>query len=74
MKSRVVLRSVLKGIWVYSLLLWAYIVVSVLLRPESQYYDLSIYVPIRENILAVTAFAVSFVSFVCWQFLERAQE
>jgi hypothetical protein len=74
MKTRVVLGSVLKGIWVYSLLLWVYIVVSVLLRPEWQYFELSVYVPIRENILAVVAFAVSFVSFVGWQYLERAPE
>ena len=72
MKSRVVLLLVLKGVTIYSLLLWAYIVFSVIVHPQWQYFDLSIYVPIRENFLAVFSFAVSFLSFMGWQYLEKS--
>jgi hypothetical protein len=74
MTSRLVLRSVMKGLWIYSLLLWGYIVASVLMRPQWQYFDLSVYVPIHQNILAVVSFAVSFFSFICWQYLKYAHE
>jgi hypothetical protein len=70
MKDKLILRSVLKGLWIYSLLLWGYIVVSVLQNPKRQYFDLSVYVPIQENILAVTAFAASFLFFIGWQYLK----
>ena len=72
MKGRIVLRSVLEGISIYSLLLWAYIVIVVIVRPRSQYFNLSIYVPVQQNILAVIAFAVSFLCFVGWQYLEKS--
>jgi len=74
MNNRLVLLLVLKGVTIYSLLLWVYIVLTVIARPQWQYFNLSIYVPIRENILAVVTFAVSFLCFVGWQYLEKKLE
>ena len=66
------LVPVLKGVCIYSGLLWAYIVFTVIVRPEWQYFDLSVYIPIHENILAVASFAVSFLCYVSYQYLEKA--
>jgi hypothetical protein len=74
MKSRLFLKSLLKGLWIYSLLLWAYIIVSVFLNHRAQYYPLSVYVPVRQNLLAVVAFAASFLCFIGWQYLEKTSE
>jgi hypothetical protein len=71
MKSTLFLRSLLKGLSIYSLLLWVYIVLSVLHNPGAQYFNLSVYVPVRQNLLAIVAFAVSFLCFIGWQYLEK---
>jgi hypothetical protein len=64
--------SLLKGIWIYSLILWLYIVADNLIYNFAhQYMPLSNYVPIPEDLIAVLAFAVSFLSFVSWEYLRR---
>jgi hypothetical protein len=56
------------GVWIYSLILWAYVVVDSFLFPPYQYLAISNYVPIKQNILADIAFPVSFISFVLWAY------
>jgi hypothetical protein len=63
--------ALLLGIWIYSLVLWAYIVVDSFLFPAYQYLNLSWYVPIHENVLADLAFPVSFISFVLWVYMRE---
>jgi len=72
MKSRAILLLVLKGVTIYSLLLWAYLSLSVIVHPQWQFFNLSIYIPIHEDVLALVSFAVSFVSFIGWQYLEKS--
>jgi hypothetical protein len=61
--------ALLLGIWIYTLVLWAYIVVDSFLFPAYQYLPISNFVPIRENLLADLAFPVSFVCFVLWAYM-----
>ena len=42
--------------------------------PADQYDQLSIYVPIPQNLLAILAFPVSFVSFIIWEYLKKTSE
>ena len=59
------------GLWIYSFVLWLYIVAALFRFPPSQFEPLSMYVPIRSDLLAVIAFPISFVSFVLWDYLRR---
>ena len=56
------------GVWIYSLILWVYVVLDSFLFPPYQYLAISNYVPIKQNILADIAFPVSFISFVLWAY------
>jgi hypothetical protein len=60
-----------KGLWIYSLILWAFIVVFFFVYPADQLDQLSIYIRIPQNLLAVIAFPVSFVSFIIWEYLRK---
>ncbi len=66
--------SLLKGIWIYSLITWAYIVADMFVFPQYQTLGISKYVPIPQNILADVAFPVSFLSFVYWEYLKKKEE
>jgi hypothetical protein len=64
--------SLLKGVWIYSLILWLYIVVDNLIYNFAHQYDpLSNYVPIPEDLLALLAFAASFLCYLGWDYLGR---
>lgn len=65
--------SLLKGIWIYTLILWAYVVLDTFLFPIYQFQGISKWIPIPQNILADLAFPVSFVSFVMWEYLKRKE-
>ena len=71
MKSRLILRCVLKALSIYLLILWAYVVATVIVRPEWQFYNLTVYLPIHEDIFAMFSFAASFFCFIGWQYLEK---
>ncbi|MGH2639095.1 MAG: hypothetical protein ACRDF4_07435 [Rhabdochlamydiaceae bacterium] len=74
-KSRSMLElkiSLLKGIWIYTLILWAYIVLDMFLFPAYQYLGISKFIPIPENLLADVAFPMSFLSFVAWDYLKKS--
>ena len=63
------LLSILKGIWVWGLLAWVYVVASVL-NPTTapwQTFPLSYYIPLPTNFVGVTSFAVSFIAFILWE-------
>ena len=62
-----------KALWIYSLILWGFIVVFFFAYPSQQYDQLSIYVPIPQNLLAIVAFPVSFVSFIVWEYLKEEE-
>ena len=61
--------ALLLGVWIYSLILWVYIVADSWLFPPYQYMSISNYIPIRQNIIADIAFPLSFVCFVFWVYL-----
>jgi hypothetical protein len=61
--------ALMLGVWIYSLILWAYIVIDSFLFPPYQYLPISNYIPIRENLIADVAFPLSFVCFVYWAYL-----
>lgn len=64
------LVPVFEGVWLYFLLMWGYIAVTIWLYPPTQYLNLSQYVPIKQNLLAVASFGTSFVFFVLWRYLK----
>ena len=66
--------SLLKGIWIYALILWGYIVVDMFVFPPYQYLGISKFIPIPENLLADIAFPTSFLSFVAWDYLKKQYE
>ena len=61
----------LKGIWIYTLILWIYIVGDMFAFPQYQYGAISRFVPIPQNLIAVIAFPVSFLTFVVWEYLRN---
>ena len=63
--------ALFQGVWIYSLILWAYVVIDSFLFPPYQYLAISNYVPIKQNILADIAFPVSFISFVLWVYYRQ---
>lgn len=69
--NRPAILAVLKGLWIYGLVLWAYVVFAVYITPETQTLPLSYYVWIPTDLAGVLAFAVSFASFILWEFLRH---
>jgi len=65
--------SLLKGIWIYGLILWVYVAVDAFLFPEYQFLGISAWIPIPQNILADFAFPISFISFVWWEYLKKKE-
>ncbi|MCL4519339.1 MAG: hypothetical protein M1587_09095 [Thaumarchaeota archaeon] len=65
--------SLLKGIWIYSLIVWVYVVFDMFRFPAYQYLGISMWIPIPENVIADVAFPVSFLCFVAWEYLKRQQ-
>lgn len=63
------LLAFLKAIWIWGLLAWLYVVAIVLnpLTAPSQFWPLSVYVPIPTNLFGVSGFAISFIAFIVWE-------
>jgi hypothetical protein len=70
-QSRALTLAILKGAWIYLLILWAYIVIDMFLFPEYQYLGISRYIPIPENLLADIAFPISLVCFIGWEYMRK---
>ena len=58
----------LKGLWIYTLILWIYIVADMFMFPQYQFDAISRLVPIPQNLIAIIAFPVSFLAFVGWEY------
>ena len=67
------LVAILKGIWIWGLLSWLYVVGIVFnpLTAPSQFWPLSVYVPLPTNLFGVSGFAISFVAFIAWEWLHE---
>ena len=68
MNSRLFL-ALLEGLWIWGLASWVY-AVAIQLDPvttRAQYGPLSIYIPIPVDVYGIFGFAVSFASFVLWE-------
>jgi len=63
--------SFLKGVWIYCLILWGYIVADMFVFPEYQTLGISKYIPIPQNLIADLAFPISFLSFVAWEYRRK---
>src|SRR5579872_4007558 len=69
--ARKLLVPFLKGLWIYSLILWVYIVADMFVFPQYQYSAISRLVPIPQNLIAVVVFPLSFLSFVFWEYTRK---
>lgn len=74
-KDKNVLRlSFLKGVWIYCLILWGYIVADMFAFPQYQALGISKLIPIPQNLIADFAFPISFLSFVAWDYLRSIEK
>lgn len=62
---------VTKGVWIYSFILWAYIVADMFVFPQYQFSGISRLIPVPQNLIADLAFPLSFISFVAWEYLRH---
>lgn len=69
--TRKLAESFLKGLTIYTLILWAYIVADMFVFPQYQYSPISRLIPIPQNLIGVIAFPTSFFAFVAWQYLRN---
>jgi hypothetical protein len=67
--NRKLAKAFFKGIWIYALLVWLYIVVVINAHPYALHWHLATLVPIRQDYVAVIAFAISGISFIIWEYL-----
>jgi len=62
--NKYLIKRLLRACWLYSFILWLYVVSNVYVFPADQLLNLSYYVPIPTNLLGVSAFAASFIFLV----------
>ena len=60
-KSSTKLRRVTIILWIYSLIVWLYVIAMQLRYPESPYWPLAQWVPVRMDYLGEVAFFLSFI-------------
>ncbi|MCL4396843.1 hypothetical protein M1494_00660 [Candidatus Parvarchaeota archaeon] len=66
------LLVILKALWIYFTLLWAYIAVENLVYPAAVYStNFSVYIPIRTDLLGLISFALSFIFYIVWKLQEN---
>ncbi|MCL5016864.1 MAG: hypothetical protein M1441_01850 [Candidatus Parvarchaeota archaeon] len=66
------LSTVFEALWIYLIFIWVYIGIENLLYPAAvANTNLSVYVPIPQNLLAVASFALSFVFFILWKTYDK---
>ena len=68
------LVSLFKALWIYFLIMWGYIAVTIWVYPSTQYLSLSEYVPIPQNLLAVVSFAASFAFYFLFTYFSRTEK
>ena len=59
-------KGVLRAVWVFCLLAWAYVVVDRWVNPQLQKADLSPFVPVPQDVVGIGAFALGFIAFALW--------
>ena len=64
----------LKGVWIYTLILWVYIVADMFVFPQYQYDAISRFIPIPQNLIGVIAFPLSFLAFIAWEYIRNLPE
>ena len=69
LENRKFVLSLLKGLWIYTLMLWIYVIADMFVFPQYQYAAISRLIPIPQNLIAVIAFPVSFFAFIGWEYL-----
>ncbi len=74
MADRRMLVSLFKALWIYFLIMWGYIAVTIWVYPSTQYLSLSEYVPIPQNLLAVVSFAASFAFYFLFTYFSRTEK
>lgn len=69
MKRRPLLLAILKGLWVWGLISWLWVAAVVLdpVTTQSQFDQLSLYVPIPTDLFGVAAFVIAFFAFILWE-------
>jgi hypothetical protein len=70
-RTRKLALPFLKGVWIYCLILWSYIVADMFVFPQYQFGGISKLIPIPQNLIADIAFPISFVAFVLWEYLRK---
>jgi hypothetical protein len=65
-------KAFFKGIWIYALLVWLYIIVVINIYPYEVNWPFSTLVPIRQDYVAVVAFALSGICFIIWEYLRSS--
>jgi hypothetical protein len=71
--GRPLLSALLKGLWIYSLIVWLFVVASFFIFPQYQYDQISIYIPIPQDVIADISLPISFVSFIVWEYLRKRE-
>ena len=61
----------MKGVWIYTLLLWVYIVADMFVFPQYQFSGISRLIPVPQNLIGDMAFPISFFAFVLWEYLKK---
>lgn len=69
--SRTFLTALCKAIWIYSLIVWIFTVASFFIFPQYQYDQISIYIPIPQDVIADASLPVSFIFFTVWEYLRK---
>ncbi len=69
------LSDVFEGLWFYTLLVWVYIAIENLVYPAAVFNSvLSVYFPVKQNLLAISSFVLSFIFFVVWRYLKSLSQ
>ena len=69
------LSDVFEGLWFYTLLVWVYIAIENLVYPATVFNSvLSVYFPVKQNLLAISSFVLSFIFFVVWRYLKSSSQ
>jgi hypothetical protein len=67
------LVSISAGLWIWLMMLWAYIVIDMFWLPATQFEAISVYVPIPQNLAADVAFPTAMIFFILWGWLRKME-
>ena len=63
--------AILKGVSIYALLTWGWVCASILAPVTNPFQtaSLSYYIPIPTDVVGITAFAISLITYILWEWL-----